>query len=126
MMSKECKILIFVLILTQLCDASATQGTSRSRLVTSSKATEDRDTLDVNVAVDGVGDKVGKWLKDRNTEAVKIFRDVADAEWRFYTNMTENNRNTLVSGALSIIYFFPDYFKVSHLVHRVESALSQQ
>ena len=107
MMSKECKILILVLILTQLCDASATQGTSRSRLVTSSKATEDRDTLDVNVAVDGVGDKVGKWLKDRSTEAVKIFRDVADAEWRFYTNMTENNRNTLVSGALSIFLLFP-------------------
>ena len=42
-------------------------------------------------------DTVEIWLREYNTEGLQIFHDVAEAEWNYYTDMTESHKENVVS-----------------------------
>ena len=42
---------------------------------------------------------VENWLRDYDTEGLKVFHDVAEAEWSYFTDMTERNKQNVVSKA---------------------------
>ena len=37
------------------------------------------------------------WLRDYDAEGLKVFHDVAEAEWSYFTDMTEKHKQNVVS-----------------------------
>ena len=66
---------------------------------------------------------VENWLREYDTEALTVFRNVAEAEWSYLTDMTESNKDNLVSTAVHAFHdILPNYLFM--LEWRIYSALS--